>query len=246
MAVSDVDLSNRTCTVATALGGSLSIFSTTGTLNFDTVPFWGMKPSDLDLMRLGKLPQNPGERATTVRPNITVSVPAGTFISEELVGPDGTAWFDARSGVCIRAIGPMCGFLGDLGGLYGGNTVIELTSTNIPMSRVASPSLFYGAAIGIAVIALGIITYIFTRGGRGRVEQETARREPVHGARAWVAPSPAEAAGPPTAGAGGSSPPAVISDALDKLAKLKSLLLAGLISAQEFQEQKAKLLGQLR
>jgi hypothetical protein len=36
------------------------------------------------------------------------------------------------------------------------------------------------------------------------------------------------------------------SDVLDKLAKLKSLLDAGLITAEEFREQKAKLLGQMR
>jgi len=36
------------------------------------------------------------------------------------------------------------------------------------------------------------------------------------------------------------------SDVLDKLAKLKSLLDAGLITAEEFQQQKAKLLGQIR
>jgi hypothetical protein len=177
---------------------------------------------------------------------MTVSVPAGTFTSEQLVGPDGASWFDARSGVAIRAMGPLHGFFGDLGVANAGNGIMELTSTNIPMSSATSPMLLYGAAIGLAVLALGLITYMFTRGGKGRVVQQGARPEAVQDVRESMAPRPEQAAAPPVVGGGASSTPAITSDALDKLAKPKCLLDAGLITAEEFQEQKAKLLGQPR
>jgi hypothetical protein len=241
--VSDVDLSSRTCTVAVALGGALPNFSTTRTVNFDQFPFWGLKPSDLELIRLGKLPGGL-EDGTQVRPGIKVSVPAGTFTSEQLVGPEATAWFDARSGIYIRVTGSLPGLSRRLPGLDTANVSAELTNTNVPMSSATSPALLYGVAIGVAILALAVITYMFTRASKLRVVQETGGGQPVQGAGPGVAPSPEEAASRLVASAGAFPPPAVTCDALDKLAKLKSLLDAGLITAEEFQQQKTKLLGE--
>jgi hypothetical protein len=242
VAVSDVDLSNRTCTVAVTLGGRLSNFSTIKTVNFEQFPFWGLKASDLDLIRGGKPPGGLPDGAQ-VRPDVTVSVPAGTFASDQLDAPDGTVWFDEVSGIYIKGRGSIPDLSGRLPGLDTSSFFAELTGTNVPMNSVTSPVFLYGAAIGIGVLALGIIAYMFIRGSKGRVAPVTARMRSVQAARAWAATSPEEPATLPGVSAGGSPPPAITNDALDKLAKLKSLLDAGLITVEEFQQQKAKLLG---
>jgi len=239
--VSNVDLSTRTCTLAVSFEGSFASLSSTRIVNFDREPFWGIKPSDLVSVRLGKLPKGVAVDQARLQTDVTVSVPAGTFKSEEIAGPDGAAWFDARSGIFIKASGSLSGLGEQLPGLDMNHTSLELTSTNVPISSATSPLLLYGAVLGLAVLALGAIAYKFTRGGARRAAHETAGMQPVQGASSWAAPG-ADQPGALLVGAS-SSPPPVTGGSLDKLAKLKALLDAGLISNEEFQGLKAKLLG---
>jgi hypothetical protein len=125
--------------------------------------------------------------------------------------------------------------------VFGDNTgawTVQITSSRV--ARGISAGLV-GLGIAILVLILGVVAVLFVK--------RPTRAQPVVGAPATPrlpseVPRPAGTASyvPQSEGAA----PGITSDALDKLAKLKSLLDAGLITAEEFREQKARLLGQIR
>jgi hypothetical protein len=94
-----------------------------------------------------------------------------------------------------------------------------------------------GLAIGIGVVLLGVGAFLLLRRLRGAQAVPRAAPEPVFSTTRGPSAPPASARRSPASGA------VITTEALDRLAKLKSLLDDGFITGEEFQEQKTKLLG---
>jgi hypothetical protein len=128
------------------------------------------------------------------------------------------------------------------------NATAELTKTNLQMSAVpssnASPLLF-GAAAGGLVVLVAIIGFaLMRRARRGRLLPAPASSPAARTPQPAVPLPAAKSPGADTDDTLPVRPAAPVSlEALEKLAKLKSLVDTGVITREEFDREKAKLLG---
>jgi hypothetical protein len=161
-------------------------------------------------------------------------------VTEEIYSPGGTTWYDGRSGLLVKAQGNLLeGADQQIPALKGiAQVTIALTATNVPMMPAPFSPLSYGWIAGLVTLG-ALAAYGLVRMAKRRASVPTpvpAEGRPFS-ATAGPAPRPPSVAQAQAPGA------AITSEALDKLAKLQGLLDAGLITHEDFQREKAKLLG---
>jgi hypothetical protein len=227
------------CYVTMQFAGPLAALSSSDELlcTNSRLPFWA-SPSDLRRVRDGRMPPNWG--ASGVRHDVTVSVPAGRFVTEEIYSSRGTTWYDSRSGLLVKAQGDLSeGADQQIPALKGiTQTTIALTATNIPMMPAPFSPLSY-VWIGGLVILGALAAYGLVRMAKRRAPVPT----PVPAAGRAFSAMVASPAPPASALRSQGHGAAITSEALDKLAKLKGLLDAGLITHGDFEREKRRLLG---
>jgi hypothetical protein len=252
ISISGVNPANQTYKVSSTLRAASGDQSSSRTVSFAKAPFVAMPPADLTMVRSGVAPPGLSQifgGGTEIRHNVTISVPAGTFSTEEISYKDGALWVDRLSGVGVKLVARDLpkDIVQQFPGVDAASCTIELMATNIPMSSATSPLLLYGLVLGGVFLVVGIASFAFIRrrsiAGRHLI---AARPEPVR-----HLPSAANQTARPAASSNGvpvvpsASPGAlpISGEALDKLAKLKGLLDEGLITREDFDREKGKLLS---
>ncbi len=217
--VDDVDVTGRSFRVTVQLGRVPSPFLTSETNEtFDHHPsFEALAPSELAEIEQNLPPSSLSMPLARFAHRQTVSVPAGRFVTEEVSQGGVSLWFDRRSGVLVKSIGdPAWGaVMARFAGSapVSGGAVVELVATNISMERAGSIPWPAWAAGG-GVLAAGFAVVGW---------MWMMRRGRLAGAAA--------------------APAAVTVSALDRIGELKSMLDRGLITREEFQREKGRLLG---
>jgi len=248
--ISDVDSVRQKYRFSTVLGGAESHMLRAEITDFGQ-RFSALSRSELNSIRQGTAPQGFPWPVLSIRHTVAVPVPAGKFITEQVALKSGYLWFDATSGVLVKAIGrdPVTSIFGDAQNLLTDpNATAELTKTNLQMSAVpssnASPLLF-GAAAGGLVVLVAIIGFaLMRRARRGRLLPAPASSPAARTPQPAVPLPAAKSPGADTDDTLPVRPAAPVSlEALEKLAKLKSLVDTGVITREEFDREKAKLLG---
>jgi hypothetical protein len=258
--ISDVDSVRQTYKFSTALGAGSSRALRGDIVGFDFRSF-ALGRSDLNLLRQGTAPKSLPEPVLPIRHSIMVSVPAGTFVTEQIGLKGGTVWVDATSGVLVKVMGReiVTSIFGTPPGIEGDNATAELTKTNVPMSVASSSSVpLYVLAIAGTVLLLMVICYAVARKSKKWAwrsapapEGSNYTPQPAPLPAAQLSRQPLRPPPPrPSVSLGSQATPVptqsaapVTIEALDKLAKLKSLLDTGLITREDFEKEKAKLLG---
>lgn len=178
--VDSLDPSSGTFSVESNYGGEFSFLSSTVTASFDTPsPLPAVNAHDLGELNHGEVPVDmitpPNTAAyppiAGVKSNMTVSVPAGTFIVDEVsLANDSTEWVAVHTGLIIRQTGAFStSYLP--AGLYG---TLVLDSTNIPAgSQPPDYQLYVANATLVTLIALGIILG-WRAGSRTRTSHQLA------------------------------------------------------------------------
>ena len=209
------------------------------------------------MIRQGTLP----DKTASFRHGVTVTVPSGTFVTEEVRGENGTLWVDTASGVTVKMTGDLVRQIFGYGPVGDARATAELTKTNVPMTAASSPvhdTAMYALAVVGTALLLAAIAYALARTSKSRAWHPT----PTHGGSDYAsqpAPPPAVHTSKqqprsqpplPNVPLGAQAAPAptrpaapVTLEALDKLAKLKPLVDTGLITREESEREKARLLG---
>ena len=168
-----------------------------------------------------------------------VSVPAGEIRDGRDLFVRGTTWYDGRSGLLVKAQGDLAGADQQIPELKGiTQVIIVLTATNIPMMPAPFNPLSYVWIAGLVILG-ALAAYGLVRMGKRRAAVPTPVPTVGRALPAIVA-SPAPRAPDPRSPGHGV---AITTEALDKLAKLKGLLDAGLITHEDFEREKRRLLG---
>jgi hypothetical protein len=134
--IKHVDAAHQTFQVTSTYNSYFAPFGTTDNATFQLpIPFPAASPSQLQQFGEG----TPGGvyGGDEVVQGVKVTVPAGTFITYEVVAPISTVWFDTLTGVEVQERGLM------LGEGNGGEVGLELASTNIRAVPQASPLTLY-------------------------------------------------------------------------------------------------------
>ena len=219
--VDDVDVTARSFRVTVQLGRVPSPFLTSQTNEtFDRHPsLEALAPSELAQLEQNLLPSSLSMPLARFTHRQTVSVPAGRFVTEEVSQGGLSLWFDRRSGLLVKSISDrafptlMARFVGSAP--TSGRAEVELVATNIPLERASSRSWSSWAAGGAVLVAgFAAVGWIWMR-----------RRS-----------------GAPRAGAVAAQA-TLTGSVLDRIAELKSMLDQGLITREEFQREKGRLLG---
>jgi hypothetical protein len=168
--VNALDLDAMTFSVLYNYGGEFTSFSSTVTASFDApLPLPAVTSHDLSMLNQGNLPVDmvaPPNLVveppiSTVTPNLTISVPAGRFIVDEIMFANGDKeWVAANSGLVVQETGSFPGSPLPTG-IYG---TMKLVSTNIPAGGFDSNYLLY-AANGVALVAVLLGIVLSTRMG---------------------------------------------------------------------------------
>jgi LPXTG-motif cell wall-anchored protein len=161
--ISAVDGTSQSFQVSVNYGGAYSSLSSTSAGSFSSPsPFPAVSQSDLAFLNKGEAP--PDFAGATVTTGQSVSLPAGTFTTDEIsLQGGGTMWVDSKSGLIIKSEG-VTGLLGNLPAFTG--TTFELQKTNIATSS-SSNNLFLTiiAIVAILVVAGGGLFYYRRRKG---------------------------------------------------------------------------------
>jgi hypothetical protein len=226
VSIRDIDRSQRAFQVTVQVGRLPSpASSATAEEPFDRhVLFLALTPNDLAELQQNVVPDSIQMTGARVVHDVSVSVPAGKFVTQEITIGDTTLWFDSTSGLLVKCAGAQ--FLQARLGMLGlatipasASPVIELVSTNIPMGSPPETSVLVwimGAVVVILVLALVAFGVYALRGRRRKAQPAISTR------------------------ATGTN---ITTASLDRIAKLKSLLDQGLITREEFDKEKARILG---
>ena len=184
-------------------------------------PFTAVGQSDLQALNQGQAPED--FSGGTVTTGVLISVPAGKFKTDEIATPDGTtAWIDMNSGLLIKVTGDV-----SIGDKTIPAATMVLQSTNIATSKSFSFIIIIIAVVVVVVIA-GVVTLLMVH-----------RRKSKKGAMAGVEPvkETGTTKTPLT-----RIPGVEVFDPADRLKQLKVMLDKGLITQQDYDEQKKKIL----
>jgi len=243
--INNVDESSQTFTFAQNFGSYLSMLSlssVTGTFSNPSL-FPAVSVSDLNMLNQDNAPQD--MQGATVTKDVTVSVPAGTFTTDEITLNGGSKWVDTSSGLIIQQSGSF------LGSVYPSllSASMQLEKTNVPTNASPFGMTLYLIIIPIAVIG-GAFFVIKRRNKNGvtkesRVKetstestitskiQEKPKETTMEQAKVTVQETVKEKA----------REKVKTTVDFEKIEKLKKLLDSGLITQEDFDEQKRKLLG---
>lgn len=231
------------CTVDVQYGAFLSLLSSKNRSSCrDSKHMLWAGPSDLARLADGGIPPGWGAAGARILPGVIVSVPAGKFVTDEISFGKAAIWYDDRSGLLVKAEGNLMeGAEQQIPALRGlTQASLVLRKTNIPMDEAPTSPLRYLWMVVVVALA-GPATYGVVRMVRTSGLQPARAVVSAGSIRAVTTPP---ATDPAMERSGDQSPRGrpTASDTLDKLANLKALLDAGLITAEEFEHQKTKLL----
>jgi cyclophilin family peptidyl-prolyl cis-trans isomerase len=127
-------------------------------------PFFALNATYTMMLNQGVLP--PGTSQATDTPNIVLSVPAGTFKTDEISEPGASLWIDASNGIVVKESTSSS----ESGSCYG---TLVLASTNIPLGTSSSSLLTYVMVIVVvaAVVAAVFISLLIRRRGSSKPSQ---------------------------------------------------------------------------
>ena len=210
--INNVDDSSQTFTFAQNFGSYLSVLSLSSvTGNFyNPSPFPVVATQDLNMLNQGNIPQD--MQGATVVKDVSISVPAGTFTTDEITLYGSTRWIDENSGLIVQQSGSFLGAVAP--SLLSGS--MQLEKTNIPTSGSPFGNMLY--LIIIPIVAAGGIFFVIKK-RKAKTTIQPKINEPV---KEKVKENPLN---------------------IEKIEKLKKLLDSGLITREDFDEQKRKLLG---
>ncbi len=169
--VNSLDASSGTFSVETNYGGEFSYLSTTVTASFESpFPLPAVNVSDLSSLNEGEVPDDmiaPPNMTSdplpiAVKPNVTVTLPAGIFVVDELSLANGSQeWVATQSGLVVRQTGAFSASSWP-DGVYG---TMVLASTNI---RAGGQPFDYGllGANATLVVMVAIAVVVAWRAGR--------------------------------------------------------------------------------
>lgn len=112
VSIDEVDPARRTFKGTAAFGGTLAHLSSSQTVDFDLGEFALLPPRGLNALLRGattpdlKLPTDFHRTGAAIFHQVGVSVPAGSFLTEEVANEQNFAWFDIRSGLMVKINGP--------------------------------------------------------------------------------------------------------------------------------------------
>jgi hypothetical protein len=147
--ITNVDATAKTFNVSIGYTGPKSSFhgpkSSVSASFSNPRPFPVINQSSLQMLNRGQ--SAPGG---TVKTDVSVSVPAGTFSTDEVTTSNSTMWIEVNSGLVIKETGSLQGF--------NSTTTMALQSTNIPM---VAPTTTSGTSV---LTTSGTSTYTATSG----------------------------------------------------------------------------------
>lgn len=232
--INSVDNSSQTFTFAANYGGSLSVLSMTsltGTFGNPSL-FPAVNAEDLSILNQGNVPSD--MQGATVTKDVSISVPAGTFNTDEITSNGASKWVDTSSGLVIQQSGSFLG--ASMPSLMSSS--MQLAKTNIPTnSSPIGGSMIYLIIIPI-VAAGGAFFVIKKRKGKAKMQPEVKESKKPEKIKE---PTPEKENRPEPEKIAKESPKTNFAN-LEKIEKLKKLLDAGLITQEDFDEKKQKLL----
>ena len=219
--ISNVDTVAQTFNVTTSYNGNLSglnIMGSNSSASFSSPsPFPAVSQSDLQMLHQGQAP--PDFSGGTVTTGVSVSVPAGRFKTDEVATPDGnTVWVDMTSGLIVKQTGALLTLPG---------ATMALQNTNIATSKSSSFIIIIAVIVAVIVIA-GVVALLMVR-RRKSIKSGVTVAEPIKQTTAKITPM-------------AKTPGTEASDPTDRLQRLKVMLDKGLITQQDYDEQKKKIL----
>jgi len=178
--ITNVDVATQTFNVSTSYSGftgSLSALNTytpsTASATFNNPsPFLAVNQSDLQMLNKGQTP--PDMAGGTVTTGVSLSVPAGTFKTDEVAISGNTSWIQASSGLLIKETGSFQGF---------SSVTLVLQSTNILRS------VLLGIVIIVAIIVV-VVAVIFLMFRRRKLKKRTRIPPPPQAAPQYPSPPP--------------------------------------------------------
>ena len=222
--VSNVEAAAQTINVTTSYSGylaELNMVTDNVSASFsDPSPFPAESQSDLQMLNQGQVP--PDMVGATVKTGVSVSVPAGSFKTDEITNTnaDTVCWVETSSGLIVKQTGAFF----DLP-----SGTMELQSTNIATAK-SFPFIIVIAIVVAAILIAGVASLLVLR-RRKLKESAVAVAEPVMETAPRSVPMAQNSGG-------------VSSDPTQRLQRLKGMLDAGVISQQDYDEQKKKILDE--
>jgi hypothetical protein len=217
--ISNVNLDAQTCDVSLSYSGlGTSVNAINQTASFAEPPFFIINPDILATINSGQVPSE--MTGGQISKDVSVSVQAGTFVTDKITASEASVWIDSKTGVIVKMSGaiPENSFVGS-----GQSTQMELASTNITSNGGNGGIGTINLLIYLIIAALVVVACV---GGfflyKKRADKQTT-----------LTPTLAET----TQQSADSS-----SEAIDKLGRLKLMSDKGLITKQEYDDQKKTLL----
>jgi hypothetical protein len=116
----------------------------------DPSPLFALNMTYTDMLNQGILP--PGTNQAILTPNVELSVPAGTFVTDEVTANGTSVWIGANSGIVVKDSSSSVGE----GSCYG---TLVLSSTNINVGGTSSSLLVY-LIIVVAVVVVVVLVVV--------------------------------------------------------------------------------------
>jgi hypothetical protein len=217
--ISNVDVDAQTCEVSLSYSGlGASVNAMNQTASFAEPPFFIISPNVLATLNSGQVPSNMA--GGQISKDVSIDVQAGTFITDKITASGASEWIETKTGLIVKMSGTIPGnsVLGS-----GQSAQMELASTNILSNGgngvlSASNLLIYLIIAALVVVALvgGLFLY------KKRAGKQTTLNPNLAATTQQSANSSSEA--------------------IDKLRRLKAMFDKGLITQQEYDEQKKRLL----
>ncbi len=217
--ISNVNVEAQTCDVSLSYSGlGASVNAINQTASFAEPPFFIINPNVLATLNSGQVPSSMA--GGQISKDVSVNVQAGTFITDKITASGASEWIDTKTGLIIKMSGTIPGnsVLGS-----GQSAQMELASTNI-LSNGGNGVL--GASSLLIYLVIAALIAVAGVGGFFLYKKQAKKQ-------AMLTPTLAAT----TQQSANSS-----SEAIDKLGRLKAMFDKGLITQQEYDEQKKRML----
>ena len=221
--INDVNAAAQTFSVTTSYSGNQSkLYLIGGKSNAsfsNPSPFPAVSQSDLQTLNQGQAPLD--FTWGTVITAVSVSVPAGIFKTDELSMPAGNKiWVDNTSGLIVKQTGASF--------LDPSVDSMALQSSNITTTKSLQLIKILIAVVVVVIVIAVAVTLLMVRRRKSK-KSAVAVTEPIKQATAKNAPI-------------AQTPGAESSDPGNRLQQLKVMLDKGLITQEDYDEQKKKIL----
>ena len=226
MTITDVSPAGRTFKISVQIGKDPqqgAVFETMET--FDQHPsLLALSVAELNQLRMGFVPGSLNLPGTQLSHGVVISVAAGRFTTEEVHSAQASSWFENSTGLLVKSVGPTNWTspferLGLPSALAGVKPTLELMSTNIPTVTPPPPLPWTWIIVGAGALAVASGVYFLLSRLRRTGGVSKASDRPL------------------------TAKPSAATGLVEKIVKLKALLDQGVITREDFEREKARLLG---